>query len=158
VDSLDQAIVERLQLDGRRPYTEIAQELNVSEGTVRNRVARLVEDQVLQIVGMVDPYFLGRDAPAMIGVSLEPGDWDPIIEAIANFDEVSYMVLVSGQYDLLIEVMCQDRNHLAEFLNGSLRRVPGVVSTETFTILRTYKMAYGAKPVLDSAGRSPGRG
>jgi Lrp/AsnC family transcriptional regulator for asnA, asnC and gidA len=149
VDSLDLAIVERLQQDGRRPFTDIAQDLQVSEGTVRNRVSRMIEDQVLQIVGMVDPHRLGMDAPALIGVALEPGDWDPAIEAIANFHEVSYLVLVSGEFDLLVEVMCRDRNHLAEFLNVSLRRVPGVVRTQTFTILRTYKLAYGAKPVLD---------
>jgi Lrp/AsnC family transcriptional regulator for asnA, asnC and gidA len=158
VDSLDLAIVERLQRDGRRPFTEIAQDLEVSEGTVRNRVGRLIDDRVLQIVGMVDAHHLGMDAPALIAVALEPGDWDPAIEAIANFKEVSYLVLVSGEFDLLVEVMCRDRNHLAEFLNLSLRRVPGVMRTQTFTILRTYKLAYGAKPVLDpqaDAGSRP---
>ena len=157
MDDLDLGIVERLQVDGRRPFTEIAQDLDVSEATVRNRVSRLIEDRVLQIVGMVDPYHLGRDAPAMIGVTLEPGDWDPIIETIANFEEVSYLVLVSGQFDVIVEVMCRDRNHLADFLNNSLRRVSGVVSTQTFTILRTCKMSYGAQPVLEWASDSKGR-
>lgn len=148
MDTLDLAIVEQLQLDGRKPYTEVAQALGVSEGTVRNRVSRLLEEQVLQIVAMVDPHNLGRDAPALIGVTLQPGDWDPAIGTIANFEEVSYLVLVSGEFDLLIEVMCRDRDHLAEFLNAKLRRVPGVVHTKTFTILRTYKLAWSAKPTL----------
>lgn len=157
MDDLDLGIVERLQVDGRRPFTEIAQDLDVSEATVRNRVSRLIEDRVLQIVGMVDPYHLGRDAPALIGVTLEPGDWDPILETIANFEEVSYLVLVSGQFDVIVEAMCRDRNHLADFLNNSLRRVSGVVSTQTFTILRTCKMSYGAKPVLQGASDSKRR-
>lgn len=147
---MDRAIVEHLQRDGRKPYTEIAQDLEVSEGTVRNRVARLVADQVLHIVGMVDPYHLGMDAPALIGVTLQADDWDPAIEVIANFKEVSYLVLVSGELDLFVEVMCRDRGHLAEFLNAKLRRVPGVVRTQTFTILRTHKMAYGARPTLSA--------
>ncbi len=154
MDSLDLAIVRHLQRDGRKPYTEIAQDLGVSEGTVRNRVARLVEERVLHIVGMVDPYQLGMDAPALIGVTLQPEDWDPAIETIANFEEVSYLVLVSGEFDLLVEVMCRDRDHLAEFLNAKLRRVPGVMATRTFTILRTYKMAYGAPPMLEFPERS----
>lgn len=148
MDELDLAIVRRLQTDGRKPYTEIAQELGVSEGTIRNRVSRLVENRILQIVGMVDPYQLGLDAPALIGVTLEPEDWDPAISVIANFEEVSYLVLVSGEFDLMVEVMCRDRDHLAKFLNEKLRRVPGVVRTQSFTILRTYKMAYGARPTL----------
>lgn len=154
MDSLDLSIVEQLQQDGRKPYTEIAQALGVSEGTVRNRVSRLVLDDILHIVGMVDPHILGKDAPALIGVTLQPGDWDPAIRKIANFEEVSYLVLVSGEFDLLVEVMCNDRDHLAEFLNAKLRRVPGVLHTKTFAILRTYKLAFGARPVLYNAGGS----
>jgi Lrp/AsnC family transcriptional regulator for asnA, asnC and gidA len=148
VDQLDLDILEQLQRDGRRPYTEIAQHLGVSEGTIRNRVSKLIEDQVLHIVGMVDPYHLGKDAPALIGVTLQTEDWDPVIRAIAEFEEVSYLVLVSGEFDLLVEVMCEDREHLANFLNRKLRQVEGVLRTQTFFILRTYKMAYGARPIL----------
>jgi Lrp/AsnC family transcriptional regulator for asnA, asnC and gidA len=155
VDDLDLEIIRHLQADGRKRYTEIAEELGISEGTVRNRVARLVDKQVLHLVGLVDPYHLGMDAPALIGLSLEPIDWTETISTIAAFPEVSYLVLVSGEFDLIVEVMCRDREHLAEFLNGKLRRVPGVVSTRTFTILRTYKMSYGARPVLHPPGKAP---
>jgi Lrp/AsnC family transcriptional regulator, regulator for asnA, asnC and gidA len=154
LDSIDRSIIEQLQRDGRTPFTEIAEALGVSEGTVRNRVSRLVEAQILHVVGMVDPYHLGLDAPAMIGVALEPGDWDPIIEAIVQFEEVSYLVLVSGEFDLIVEVLCRDRGHLADFLNEKLRRVDGVVRTQSFTILRTYKMAYGGRPILEPPGRA----
>ena len=148
VDELDLAIVRQLQADGRKSYTEIAQKLGVSEGTIRNRVSRLVEEQVLHIVGMVDPYQLGMDAPALIGVTLQADDWNPAVETIAKFEEVSYLVLVSGEFDLIVEVLCRDRDHLADFLNEKLRRLPGVDRTQTFTILRTYKMAYGARPTI----------
>jgi Lrp/AsnC family transcriptional regulator for asnA, asnC and gidA len=154
VDKLDLEILEQLQRNGRKPYTEIAETLGVSEGTVRNRVSKLVEDQVLHVVGMVDPYHLGKEAPALIGVSLQTDDWDPAIHEIAKFEEVSYLVLVSGEFDLLVEVMCEDREHLANFLNQKLRRVDGVFRTQTFFILRTYKMAYGARPILKPPERS----
>jgi Lrp/AsnC family transcriptional regulator for asnA, asnC and gidA len=150
LDDLDLAIVQQLRSQGRKPYTEIAEALGVSEGTVRNRVARLCEEQVLHIVGMVDPYRLGLDAPALIGVSLRAEDLERAVETISAFEEVSYLVMVSGEFDLIVEALCRDRDHLADFLNEKLRRVPGVVATRTFTILRTYKMAYGARPMLES--------
>lgn len=153
LDHLDLAIVKRLQVDGRRPFTEIAQELNVSEGTIRNRVSRLLEDGYLQIVGMIDPHRMGLDAPAMIGVSLQAGKLESAVAAIARLPEVSYLVMVSGEFDLLVEVLCKDRDHLADFLNEKLRQVPGVSQTRTYTILRTYKMAAGANPVLSEPAK-----
>ncbi|RME84360.1 MAG: Lrp/AsnC family transcriptional regulator [Caldilineae bacterium] len=146
MDELDLAIIGELQRDGRKPFTEIAKKVGVSEGTVRNRVTRLIEEQILQVVGMVDPYQLGYDAPAIIGVAIEGADMDEVGAQIATFPEVSYLVMVSGEYDFMVEVMCRDREHLATFLNQKLRKVPGVYRTHTFLILGTYKMALGAKP------------
>lgn len=148
MDNLDRAILSYLQKDGRKPYTEIAQVLNVTEGTVRNRVARLVEDRVVQIVGMVDPYQLGFDAPALIGVSIQPAELDNAAATIATFPEVSYLIMISGEYDLMVEVMCRNREHLATFIKDQLHQVTGITRTQTFLILHTYKMAYGAQPML----------
>ena len=103
---------------------------------------------MLQIVGMVDPYRLGFDAPAVISVSVQP----PLLESVANtiskFPEVSYLIMVSGEFDLLVEVMCKDRDHLATFLNEKLLRVAGITNSQTSMVLHTYKMAYGALPSL----------
>ena len=148
MDQLDFNILAHLQRDGRMPYTEIASNLGVSEGTIRNRVTRLIDDQVVQIVGLIDPHQLDFDAPAMIGVTVQGYDLDATAALIAQYPEVSYLVIVSGEYDLIVEVMCRDRDHLATFLNQQLRTVPGVVRTQTFVILRTHKMAYGARPGL----------
>ncbi|TAK10919.1 MAG: Lrp/AsnC family transcriptional regulator [Anaerolineae bacterium] len=146
LDKLDRDIIAHLQQDGRKAFTDIAKELNISEGTVRNRVGRLVDGNVLQVVGMVDPYQLGFDAPALIGVSVSPPDIERAAAEIAELAEVSYLIMVSGDFDLYVEVMCRDRDHLAKFLNERLRQVPGVQRTETFLILKTYKLAYGAAP------------
>jgi Lrp/AsnC family transcriptional regulator for asnA, asnC and gidA len=149
MDQIDLDIISFLQSDGRTPFTDIAKALEISEGTVRNRVARLLQDRVLQIVGMVDPYRLGFDAPAVISVSVQP----PLLESVANtiskFPEVSYLIMVSGEFDLLVEVMCKDRDHLAAFLSEKLLRVPGITNSQTSMVLHTYKMAYGALPNLD---------
>ena len=143
MDELDISILASLKTDGRRPFTDIAQTLGVSEGTVRNRVAKLTNDGVLNIVGLVDPASLGFNAPAMIGISISEGDIEKIAAEIATFAEVSYLIMVSGEFDLIVEIICRDREHLANFLNHQLRRVAGVERTQTFMTLRTFKNAYG---------------
>jgi Lrp/AsnC family transcriptional regulator for asnA, asnC and gidA len=150
MDQIDLDIIALLQQDGRRPYTEIAKVLNVSEGTVRNRVARLVEEKIIQIVGMADPIQLGYDAPAIIGVSINPHKMDDVTRSLAALPQVSYLVMVSGEFDLLVEGMCKDRDELTVLLNEHIRVIDGVTRTQTFCIFHTYKMAYGALPVLPS--------
>jgi len=149
MDDLDLAILSLLQRDGRRPFTEIAQTLGVSEGTVRNRVYRLLDEQIIQIVGQVDPEHLGFDAPAIMGVSVQPSEVEAAAEKIAAFGEVSYLLLVSGEYDLIVEAMCEDREHLSQFLNQKLRKVPGVQSVNTFLILKTIKADYEIRQSQD---------
>ena len=151
MDELDLSILAFLQKDGRKPFTEIAKELDVAEGTVRNRVSRLVDDQVVQIIGMVDPHQVGYDSPAIIGVSIQPPHLDEAAAAIAALPEVSYLIMVSGEYDLMVEVLCRDREHLASFIRDNLQNVAGILRTQTFMILHTYKLAHGAQPVLKKA-------
>ena len=148
MDKLDLSILASLQTDGRRPFTDIAQELGVSEGTVRNRVAKLINNQVLHIVGLVDPSSMGLNSPAMIGVSISEGDIEQIATEIASYSEVSYLIMVSGEFDFMVEVLCKDNEHLANFLNYKLRKVAGVERTQTFMTLRTFKVAYGSPPIL----------
>jgi Lrp/AsnC family transcriptional regulator for asnA, asnC and gidA len=148
MDDLDLSILASLQIDGRRPFTDIAQELGVSEGTVRNRVSKLIDNKVLHIVGLVDPGSLGFNAPAMIGVSVNEADIEQIASEISAHPEVSYLVMVSGEFDLIVEVLCKNREHLANFINYKLRKVRGVERTQTFMTLRTFKMAYSAPPIF----------
>lgn len=142
MDDTDRAIIARLQYDGRVPFTTIANQIGVSEATVRNRVARLREDGILQVVGVVDPHLLGLRATAIVGVVIQPARLEAAAQEIASFDEVSYLVMTSGTFDLLVEVLCKGTDHLASFLSDKLLRVEGVQRTETFYILRTYKLSY----------------
>jgi Lrp/AsnC family transcriptional regulator for asnA, asnC and gidA len=141
IDEVDKAIIEQLQQDGRLPYTKLAAAVGLSEAAVRQRVQRLVESGVVQIVAVTDPLTLGFRREAMIGLKVE-GDLRGVADTIAAIPEVSYVVVVSGSFDLLMEVVCEDDDHLLALLNDKIRSIPGVRSTETFTYLRLYKQTY----------------
>jgi Lrp/AsnC family transcriptional regulator for asnA, asnC and gidA len=141
IDDVDKAIIEQLQQDGRLPYTKLAAAVGLSEAAVRQRVQRLVESGVVQIVAVTDPLTLGFRREAMIGLKVE-GDLRGVADTIATIPEVSYVVVVSGSFDLLVEVVCEDDDHLLALLNDKVRAIPGVRSTETFTYLRLYKQTY----------------
>jgi Lrp/AsnC family transcriptional regulator for asnA, asnC and gidA len=141
IDDVDKAIIEQLQQDGRLPYTKLGAAVGLSEAAVRQRVQRLVESGVVQIVAVTDPLTLGFRREAMIGLKTE-GDLRGVADTIASIPEVSYVVVVSGSFDLLMEVVCEDDDHLLTLLNDKIRSIPGVRSTETFTYLRLYKQTY----------------
>ncbi len=149
MDDLDRSIVTLLQQDGRMRFTDMARALDVTEGTVRNRVARLLNDKAVQIIGVLDPHRVGYNAPAIIGVSVQPPHLNEAAAEIAAMSEVSYLILVAGEYDLMVEVLCKDREHLAAFIRDKLTRVTGVQRTQTFFILHTYKASLGAQTVLN---------
>ncbi len=142
LDETDRRIVARLQYDGRMPFTDIAAELDLSEGAVRRRVKRMIESGVLQIVGVVEPQYLDWQAAGMIGVTVQAGEVDAVAHQIAQFPEVSYLFMASGGFDLFAEVYCKDMDHFVSFLNQKLQKVPGVQRTETFMILKMYKLSY----------------
>lgn len=142
LDETDREIISLLQYDGRMPYTEIGDKLGLSEGAVRRRVKRLTEDGIMQIVGIVEPRLMDWNAAGMIGVNVQSGHLERAAEAIGSFPEVTYLFMASGGFDLFVEVFCRDREHFVEFLNQKLQQAPGVTRTETFMILKMYKMSY----------------
>jgi Lrp/AsnC family transcriptional regulator for asnA, asnC and gidA len=142
VSVLDKRIIEHLQQDGRRPFTQIAGDLGVSEAAVRARTNRLVERGILQVVGVTDPLKLGFQQMAMIGIRCEPDKLVAVSERIAEMPEVDYVVITAGSYDLLIETVCEDNEALLRFLADKLRQIDGVRDTETFVYLRMVKQTY----------------
>jgi Lrp/AsnC family transcriptional regulator for asnA, asnC and gidA len=142
LDDIDMNIIRQLQYDGRLPFTRIAAQLGVSEGAVRRRVKRLTESGLLQIVAVVEPQYLGWSAAGMVGISVHPGRVDAVAAKISQFPEVSYLFMASGEFDLFAEVFCRDKEHFVSFLNQDLQQVPGVERTQTFMILKMYKLSY----------------
>lgn len=141
IDDIDKAIIEALQADGRMPYTRLGATVGLSEAAVRQRVQRLTESGVVQIVAVTDPLMLGFHRMAMVGLKVE-GDLRTVAADIAAIPDVSYVVIVSGSFDLLMEVVCEDDDHLLTILNDKVRAIPGIRSTETFTYLRLDKQTF----------------
>jgi Lrp/AsnC family transcriptional regulator for asnA, asnC and gidA len=142
VSELDKRIIEHLQTDGRRPYTQIALDLGVSEAAVRARTNRLIDRGILQVVGVTDPLKLGFHQMAMVGVRCQSDRLVAVAEELAAMPEVDYVVITAGTYDLLVETVCEDNEALLRFLAERLRAIDGVRETETFVYLRLVKQTY----------------
>jgi Lrp/AsnC family transcriptional regulator, regulator for asnA, asnC and gidA len=141
LDDTSKAIIEQLQLDGRRSYAAIGKAVGLSEAAVRQRVQRLTEAGVMQVVAVTDPLELGFDRQAMIGIKAE-GSLEPIADELAKMDEIEYVVITAGSFDLLAEVLCESDEHLLQVLSERVRQIEGVKATETFVYLKLVKQTY----------------
>jgi Lrp/AsnC family transcriptional regulator for asnA, asnC and gidA len=141
LDDLSKAIIEQLQQDGRRAYATIGKAIGLSEAAVRQRVQKLIDGGVMQIVAVTDPLTLGFRRQAMIGIRCE-GDTRKVADELAGMSEVEYVVLTAGSFDLIVEVVCVDDDHLLDIINQRIRSIPEVRSTESFVYLRLCKQTY----------------
>jgi len=140
LDDISKRIIEQLQADGRQSYAAIGKAVGLSEAAVRQRVQRLQEAGVMQIVAVTDPLTLGFHRQAMIGLKCD-GDLMKVADDLAAMAEIDYVVITAGSFDLLLEVVCEDDDHLLEIL-GRVRGVPSVTSTETLVYLKLCKQTY----------------
>jgi len=140
LDEISKRIIEQLQADGRQSYAAIGKAVGLSEADVRQRVQRLQETGVMQIVAVTDPLMLGFRRQAMIGIRCD-GDLQRVADQLSSMEEIDYVVLTAGSFDLLLEVVCEDDDHLLEILSR-VRGVPSVTSTETFVYLKLCKQTY----------------
>jgi Lrp/AsnC family transcriptional regulator, regulator for asnA, asnC and gidA len=141
LDDTSKAIIEQLQQDGRRPYGAIGKAVGLSEAAVRQRVQKLVDNGVIQIVAVTDPVEVGFARQAMIGIKAT-GDPEPIADELAEMDEVDYVVITAGSFDVIAEVVCESDEHLLGVLAKRIRSIPGVTSTESFVYLKLRKQTY----------------
>lgn len=141
LDEVSKAIIEQLQQDGRRSYAAIGKVVGLSEAAVRQRVQRLIDHGVMQVVAVTDPLELGFARQAMVGVRVS-GPLEGVADALAEMPEVDYVVITAGAYDLLVEVVCESDEHLLELISTKIRALEGVVSTETFMYLKLRKQTY----------------
>ena len=142
LDELDKAILKALQLDGRRPYAQIGRELDVPEATVRQRADRLIARGVVQVVGVSDPLAMGFGLPAFIGLRVDVGRVEEVADRVGGIDEVTYVVITAGRFDIICEVVCIDNEHLLRVLGESFGGIEGIRSTETMVELRFVKESY----------------
>jgi Lrp/AsnC family transcriptional regulator for asnA, asnC and gidA len=141
LDDVSRAIIEQLQQDGRRPYATIGKAVGLSEAAVRQRVNRLQETGVIQIVAVTDPMQVGFSRSAMVGIEVD-GDMESVADTIAALPEVDYLVITAGSFDILAEIVCEDDDALLQIINRRIRALPGVRRTETFMYLTLRKQIY----------------
>jgi Lrp/AsnC family transcriptional regulator for asnA, asnC and gidA len=141
LDTIDRQIIGVLQVDGRRAYGAIADEVGLSETAVRRRVQRLRDTGVMQIVAITDPLQLGYGREALIGIRVH-GDVRTVADQIAAIDEANYVVMTAGSFDIIAEVIAVDDAALVHLLNDSIRSIPGVTEVETFLYLQLSKQTY----------------
>jgi Lrp/AsnC family transcriptional regulator for asnA, asnC and gidA len=141
LDALDEAIVALLQEDGRRSYGEIGKAVGLSEAAARQRVNRLRESGVMRIVAITDPLQLGRGVVATIGVRVT-GDTRRVAAQLADVEQIEYVVLTAGSFDLILELVCETEDELLSVINEAIRGIDGVRETETFMHLRAEKNVF----------------
>ncbi len=141
LDDVSKAIIEQLQQDGRRPYAAIGKAVGLSEAAVRQRVQRLQDTGVMQIVAVTDPLQVGFARAAMVGVRVT-GDAEEVADRLADLPEVDYLVVCAGSFDILVELVTENDDHLLDVINRRIRAIPEVSSTETFVYLKLRKQIY----------------
>jgi Lrp/AsnC family transcriptional regulator for asnA, asnC and gidA len=140
LDLIDRKIIESLQADGRTAFTALARETGVSEAAVRARVRRLMENGVIEVVAVTNPLMVGFDVMAMVGIQAN-SNLEEIADIVSEWDETSYVVILSGSFDLMVEIVCSDNQHLLRLVQR-IREVPGVKATETFMYLDLHKQTF----------------
>lgn len=141
LDDVAKAIIEELQQDGRRSYAAIGKVVGLSEAAVRQRVQRLIDAGVMQVVAVTNPLELGFGRQAMVGLRVE-GELEKVADVLAAMDEVDYVVITAGSFDILAELVVEDDDHLLDVLSKQIRSIPGVVATESFMYLSLRKQTY----------------
>jgi Lrp/AsnC family transcriptional regulator, regulator for asnA, asnC and gidA len=141
LDEINKQIIDHLQRDGRMSYATLAKTIGLSEAAVRQRVQRLLDNGLMQIVAVTDPLTLGFARQAMVGLRVN-GDLRVIADQLAAIPEVDYVVICAGRYDLLVELVCTDDAHLLDLLNEKVRTIGGVAAVDTFMYLKLAKQTY----------------
>jgi Lrp/AsnC family transcriptional regulator for asnA, asnC and gidA len=141
LDAVDKAIIRHLQLDGRMPYSRLGPAVGLSQAAARQRVQRLIDRGVMQVVAVTDPAMLGLAVQALVAIEVS-GDVRVAADAMTAWDEIEYVVITAGRYDLFVEVVCSDMAHLLALVNDRIRAIDGVTGSEIFSYLQLVKQTY----------------
>jgi Lrp/AsnC family transcriptional regulator for asnA, asnC and gidA len=142
IDDLDRSIIRMLQVNGRLSNTEIARSLDITETTVRKRIAHLLDERLMSIVAVPSPAAAGMTMSAILGVSVDLTSIHQVAETIRTYQEVRYVGLSVGRYELIVEAFFVDQEHLLEFVTDKLGQLPGITNLETSVILKVAKFSY----------------
>ena len=141
LDTVDRAIISALQIDGRMSYAELGPRVGMSQAAVRQRVNRLIDQGVMQVVAVTDPLSLGLSTQAMVGITVS-GDVRTVAAAVADLVEAEYVLITAGRFDVLAEVLCEDNDALLTLVNDRILQIDGVASTEVSPVLKMEKLTF----------------
>ena len=141
LDDVDRAIITELQVDGRMSYTDLAPKVGLSQAAVRQRVTKLIDRGVMQVVAVTDPLSLGLSTQAMVGITVS-GDVRTVAAAVADLVEAEYVLITAGRFDVLAEVLCEDNDALLTLVNDRILQIDGVASTEVSPVLKMEKLTF----------------
>jgi len=141
LDTVDRAIISELQIDGRMSYAELGPRVGMSQAAVRQRVNRLIDRGVMQVVAVTDPLSLGLSTQAMVGITVS-GDVRTVAAAVADLVEAEYVLITAGRFDVLAEVLCEDNDALLTLVNDRILQIEGVASTEVSPVLKMEKLTF----------------
>ena len=141
LDTVDRAIISELQVDGRMSYAELGPRVGMSQAAVRQRVNRLIDRGVMQVVAVTDPLSLGLSTQAMVGITVS-GDVRTVAAAVADLVEAEYVLITAGRFDVLAEVLCEDNDALLTLVNDRILQIDGVASTEVSPVLKMEKLTF----------------
>ncbi len=141
LDTVDRAIISELQVDGRMSYAELGPRVGMSQAAVRQRVNRLIDRGVMQVVAVTDPLSLGLSTQAMVGITVS-GDVRTVAAAVADLVEAEYVLITAGRFDVLAEVLCEDNDALLTLVNDRILQIEGVASTEVSPVLKMEKLTF----------------
>ena len=141
LDTVDRAIISALQIDGRMSYAELGPRVGMSQAAVRQRVNRLIDRGVMQVVAVTDPLSLGLSTQAMVGITVS-GDVRTVAAAVAALVEAEYVLITAGRFDVLAEVLCEDNDALLTLVNDRILQIDGVASTEVSPVLKMEKLTF----------------
>ena len=141
LDAVDRSIIGELQVDGRMSYAELGPKVGMSQAAVRQRVNRLIDRGVMQVVAVTDPLSLGLSTQAMVGITVS-GDVRAVAAAVADLVEAEYVLITAGRFDVLAEVLCEDNDALLTLVNDRILQIDGVASTEVSPILKMEKLTF----------------
>jgi Lrp/AsnC family transcriptional regulator for asnA, asnC and gidA len=141
-DAIDMRIISLLQEYGRRSNADIARTVGLSESSVKNRIDRLIDTGTIKVLAVLNPKSVGYKANALIGIRVVPGKAEKVRRALSSLNEVLYLAVVTGRYDILIEVLLPHPDELYDFISKHVHKIPGIASTETYYVMRTQKFDY----------------
>lgn len=141
IDTLDKGIIKLLSKDGRMSFTEISNRLNVTEKTVRSRYNNLVENNILEVVGVVNPISLGVKVGAIIQISVVPPNMDQTIQQLSDITGIRFITLTSGEYQLLVQANVRDYEEITEIVK-SIHQLPGINKSNVILQMDVYKNSF----------------